>query len=126
MALDKEALYTAIYNDLAGLPKVLDENIYETGISTVPSEPVNQRGAIPEPGFSTTDSAGAKLLFDQIASTIADRVCEHIVDNLQTTEAEEQIIFLKDKVNTLATDLIATQTTITNLNAHVTQLHTLP
>jgi len=108
MALNKNTLYQQIYSDLANIRTTTAET-HEAGAALMPT---NARGIVHPTVFNTADDAPSKLLVDQIASTVADRVVDHIQSSLQTSEAETQLIALKDATSALVDAVDAVVTSI--------------
>ncbi len=134
MALDKEKLYKTIYTDLARKKNLVagvevngDAVLTADWTDLTSADVLHQRGMINSDVVDTADGDGTRLTIDLIASTVADRVVNHILgypetpnpdvlpagtgggldeggnvhEGLRTTGAEAQIIALKDHVKEL-------------------------
>ena len=134
MALDKEKLYKTIYTDLARKKNLVagveingDSILTADWTDLTSNDVLHQRGMINSEVVDTADGDGTRLTIDLIASTVADRVVNHILgypetpnpdvlpagtgggldeggnvhEGLRTTGAETQIIALKDHVKEL-------------------------
>ncbi|MBT4146212.1 MAG: hypothetical protein HOE45_04925 [Gammaproteobacteria bacterium] len=122
MALNKTLLYQEIYSDLAS-DQVKDAASHEPTAGNAIIDQLS-RGILAPVMYDSdgnplvaNQSAGSKLGIDQLISSVVDRTIQHILTNLQTSEAEDQILALKDQVTALSNSVLA-------LNSKVIELHT--